>query len=72
MGPHPSDGAWHAIAPGDLRASETCGYAEALCGAQLLHAGLEHAALPGDMACLPGLIGTTADLRVLAWVDIVP
>jgi hypothetical protein len=66
---HPDNGHWHAVAPCDLARSETRGYAEALCGEQLPHAGLEHAVLPGDLACLPCVIGATADLRVLDWVE---
>lgn len=67
--PHPDNGHWHAVAPGDLGISEQRGYAEALCGVQIPHAGLEHGPLPGDVACLPCVIGATADLRVLELVD---
>lgn len=70
--PHPDNGHWHAVAPCDLAKSGRLGYAEALCGVPLPHAGLEHAALPGVTACLPCVIGATADLRVLALVDIDP
>lgn len=62
--PHPDTGHWHAIAPCDLHNSAILGHAETLCGVQLPHAGLEHAVLPGDLACVPCLIGATADLRV--------
>jgi len=68
--PHPDNGYWHAVAPGDLQASDRRGYAEALCGVQIPHDGLDHSALPGDMACLPCVIGATADLRVLEGVDL--
>lgn len=63
--PHPDNGHWHAVAPCDLARSETRGYAETLCGVQLPHAGLEHAVLPGDITCLPCVIGATSDLRML-------
>ncbi|MGH3515208.1 MAG: hypothetical protein ACRDQI_00805 [Pseudonocardiaceae bacterium] len=66
---HPDSGHWHAIALSDLKMSEPRGYAEALCGVQLPHGGLEHVLLPGDLTCLPCVIGATADLRVLDWVD---
>ena len=52
--------------------SEQRGYAETFCGVQLPHAGLEHTALPEDMACLPCVIGTTAELRVLDWIALTP
>ena len=64
--PHPDTGHWHAIARRDIDRSEGRGYVEALCGVPLPHAGLEHVALPGEAACLPCVIGATADLRVLA------
>lgn len=63
--PHPNTGHWHAVASCDLQVAERRGYAEALCGVQIPHPGLEHAVLPGDLACLPCVIGATADLRVL-------
>jgi hypothetical protein len=62
--PYSDNGHWHAVAPVDLARSEQRGYAETLCGMQVPHAGLEHAALPGDEARLPCIIGATADLRV--------
>ncbi len=59
---HPGDEHCHAVAPGDLRKSGTCGYAEALCGARVPGAGLESAERPWGVLCLPCAIGATADL----------
>lgn len=50
---HLSDEYCHAVAPGDLNKSETFGYLETLCGADLADAGLESADRPWECSVCP-------------------